>query len=500
MNKSVKVVVGVVVAVAALSSAGAWYTGTQLEGVLHTAIDEANQQIKTSMNGFDGSVTLELVSLDRHVFSSTAHYRVNIKSAKLGKGNENLELLFVDHVEHGPLPWSRLKTLNLVPVMAASNYEIEKNSTTEKWFALTNGASPLKGHTNIGYDRSTEGTLKILPLDIDSADGVFKFSGLDLEVEASANAEKIKATGTLQDMQAEIPSEQGMINFSVHDLTVNTGGTKGASGFYLGHSDVKIAKTDFQLADKPPVQLKDFVNTSLVQEDGGNLSAQVSYDINMISSGGKEIGAAQMLWKMSNFDVAATQSLYSIYQQKVQPQQRAAALAGQPLKLQLSDADQALINAGLTKLLTAKPHIELEKLSLKTANGESHFSVAVDLNNPGALDQPLPDLVNKMLTQLDAKLLVSKSMVKDLATQTAAINGQTDTAAIALQAQSASDTVGAMAVVTQLAKVEGDNVVSNLHYANGIADFNGQKMTGVQFVSLIATKFSAMTGAGQQAD
>jgi uncharacterized protein YdgA (DUF945 family) len=497
MKTSVKVAVGVVIAVAALSSAGAWYTGTQLEGVLHTAIDDANRQIKSSLNGFDGSITLELVSLDRHVFNSTAHYRVTIKSAKLGKGNENLELLFVDNVEHGPLPWSRLKTLNLVPVMAASNYQIEKNAVTEKWFAMTNGAAPLKGHTNIGYDRSTNGTLELLPLNIESANGAFKFSGVNLEVQASANAEKIRVVGALEDLQAKVPSEQGLISFAVHNLSFNTGGTKGASGFYLGHSDFKIAKSDFQVADKPPVSLKDFVNTSLVQEEGGNLSAQVSYDIDMINYGGKDIGAAQMLWKLSNFDVASTQSLYTIYQQKVQPQQQAAALAGQPLKLQLSDADQAQINAGLAKMLAAKPHIELEKLSLKTANGESHFSVAMDLNNPGALDQPLPDVVNKMLTQLDAKLLVSKPMVKDLATQVASVEGQTDPKVIEQQAQGASETVGALAVISQLATVEGDNVVSNLHYANGIADFNGQKMTGIQFVSLVAGKFSEMTGAGQ---
>ncbi|MDB6051532.1 MAG: hypothetical protein JWR17_4278 [Pseudomonas sp.] len=497
MKTSVKVVVGVVVAVAALSSAGAWYTGTQLEGVLHTAIDDANHQIKSSLSGFDGSVTLELLSLDRHVFSSTAHYRVNIKSAKLGKGNENIELLFVDNVEHGPLPWSRLKTLNLLPVMAASNYEIEKNSVTDKWFAMTNGAAPVKGHTNIGYDRSTEGTLELLPLNIESTNGTFKFSGVNLGVQASANAEKVKIVGTLDDIQAKVLSEQGPISFAIHGLSFNTGGTKGASGFYLGHSDFKIVKSDFQVDDKPPVQFKNFVNTSLVQEEGGNLSAQVTYDIDMISYGGKDIGAAQMLWKLNNFDVAATQSLYTIYQQKVQPQQQAAALAGQPLKLQLSDADQAQIDAGLAKLLTAKPHIELEKLSLKTVNGESHISVAADLNNPGALDQPLPDLVNKMLTQLDARLLVSKPMIKDLATQLAAINGQTDPQIIEQQAQGASETVGGVAVMSQLAKVEGDNVVSNLHYANGTADFNGQKMTGMQFASLIASKFSAMTGTGQ---
>ncbi|MDY7562434.1 YdgA family protein [Pseudomonas sp. 10B1] len=497
MKKSVKIAMGVVIAVGALSSAGAWYTGTQLEGVLHTAIAEANRQIKSSLNGFDGSVTLELVSLDRHVFNSTAHYRVNIKSAKLGKGNENIELLFVDNVEHGPLPWSRVKSLNLMPIMAASNYEIEKNSVTEKWFALTNGAAPLKGHTAIGYNYSTEGTLELLPLDIDSKSGTFKFSGINLWLQASANAEKVKVTGLLDSLIANMPAEQGQVSFNIHNLSFNTGGTKGASGFYLGHSDFKIAQSGIQIGDKPPVELKNFVNTSLVQEEGGNLSAQVAYDIDMINYGGKDFGTAQMLWKFGNFDVASTQSLYTLYQKKIQPQQQAAAMAGVPLKLQLSDADQAQMNTELAKLLAAKPHIELEKISLKTANGESHLSVAMDLNNPGLLDQPVPDLVNKMLTKLDAKLLLSKPMIKDLATQVAALNGRTDLKVIEQQAQGASEAVGVMAVMSQLAKVEGENVVSNLHYADGMADFNGQKMTGIQLVNLIGSKFTAMSGAGQ---
>lgn len=497
MTKSAKVAVGIVIAVAALSTAGAWYTGGQLEGVLHTTIDDANRQVKSSLNGFDGSITLELVSIERHVFSSTAHYRVNINSPKLGKGNENIELLFVDNIEHGPFPWSRLKTLDLLPVMAASNYQLEKNAASEKWFALTNGSPPLKGHTNIGYDLSTQGTIELLPMDIDKADGAIKFSGIKLDVEASANAEKVKVIGTLDNLKVKVPSEQGPVSLELHDLTFNTGGTKGASGFYLGHSDFKIANSVFQLEGKPPLQLKDFVNTSLMQEEGGNLAAQVSYDIGMISYSGKEVGTAQMLWKFSNFNAASTQALYTLYQEKVQPQQQAAAMAGQPLDLKLSDADQALANAELTKMLAAKPHIELEKLSLKTANGESHFSLALDLNNPGVLDQPVPDLVKKMLTQLDAKLLVSKPMIKDLGTLAAGLDGQTDPKIIEQQAQDASDAVGGMAVMTQLAKVEGDNVVSNLHYANDLVDFNGQKMTLQQFVNFVASKVGGMTGAVQ---
>ena len=110
MNKPAAVLLGFVVAVGAVSAGGAWYTGKQLEPVLQTAIQNANKQLQRSMAGVDGTLALELVSLDRGVFSSTAHYRLKAQGAAFGEQTPNPELLFVDHIEHGPLPFSRLVT------------------------------------------------------------------------------------------------------------------------------------------------------------------------------------------------------------------------------------------------------------------------------------------------------------------------------------------------------------------------------------------------------
>ena len=140
MNKPAVVLLGFVVAVGVVSAGGAWYTGKQLEPVLQTAIQNANKELQTSMAGVDGSVALELVSLERGVFSSTAHYRLKAQGPVFGEENPNPELLFVDHIEHGPLPFSRLVTLKWLPVMATSHYELEKNATTETWFAAAKDA------------------------------------------------------------------------------------------------------------------------------------------------------------------------------------------------------------------------------------------------------------------------------------------------------------------------------------------------------------------------
>jgi uncharacterized protein YdgA (DUF945 family) len=492
MNKSVGIAAGVIVVVAALSTAGAWYTGTRLEDALRDSIQQANQEMATSLKGSDSRMTVEMLSLDRHIFSSTARYRVVIHDKDLASDGKDVEFLFLDNIEHGPLPFSRLKSFKLLPVMAQSNFQMERSPSAEKWFAMSKGQTPVHGHAAVGYDRSTSGTLLLSPLERIDTDGTFTFSGMTVDAEASADMEKVKVSGSMDNFQLNVASEEGNVALGAKGFSFDTGGTKGQSGFYLGHNNMKADSLVAQIAGQGAVSLRDMTGTSLAQEDAGNLAAQVSYNVGMISYNGQDVGALQSAFKLSNFDVAASRALYEFYQTKIMPQQQAAIEAGQKFVLQLSPADQAVMDAQLSKLLAAKPHVELEKFGLKTASGESHVRVAVDLTDSGATGPLTAEQMRNIITQLEARVVLSKPMISDLAKLQAALAGQTDPAAIAEQAEAASDMVGAMGVMLQVAKVEGDNIVSNLQYANGMVDFNGQKMTPEQFVSLIISKVIAM--------
>ena len=120
MNKPLGVLAGIVVIAGALNTAGAWYTGTKLEGVLQTSIQEANKELASQLQGTPTHGSVELVSLDRHLYNSTAHYRVKVEDDAAGPDAQPVELLFVADIEHGPLPWSRLKTFKWMPVMATT--------------------------------------------------------------------------------------------------------------------------------------------------------------------------------------------------------------------------------------------------------------------------------------------------------------------------------------------------------------------------------------------
>jgi uncharacterized protein YdgA (DUF945 family) len=495
MNKSAGVLLGIVVAIGAISVGGAWYTGTKLEGVLQSTISDANQQLQAAMVGSNGTASLELVSLERHLFSSTAHYRLKGQGEMFGEHADGVELLFTDRIEHGPLPFSRLVTLKWLPVMATSHYTLEKTPFTEKWFAATKDVSPLKGVVNIGYDRATSGTLELVPMDTAlDEQSTLKFSGLKVEVSASAEAQKVKADGYMDSLVlTSVAEDESPVKVELNGLTLASNLAKSSFGYYLGDNTVEVANSKTTFGDKQEVlNFKKLEMKTATSESGTNAAGRADYRIAEISLNDKNIGSAKMAWSMKNLDIPSTLALVQLYQTKLQPYEKAAAeaaAAGQPVpELNLTEAEEAQVKANLEKLLAAQPQIALENLSFTTSNGESKASLVVDLAKPQSLDLPVDQLVLQLIALLDLNVQVSKPMITDLVSLQALAEGQTDAKAIAEQALATSDMVSSMAVGTQLATLSGDNIVSKLHYANNQVDFNGQKMTVEEFVGFVMSK------------
>lgn len=86
-------------------------------------------------------------------------------------------------------------------------------------------------------------------------------------------------------------------------------------------------------------------------------------------------------------------------------------------------------------------------------------------------------------------------MIADLAGVQAQLEGQTDPKLIAQQASMTSEMAGTMALSTEMATVEGMDIVSKLHYAAGQVEFNGQKMPLEDFINLIMSKAGGLGGA-----
>ena len=494
MKKSVGVLSGLVVAVAAVCTAGAWYTGKQLPEVLEQAMAQANVQLKQS-SGLSGKVTLELASLESHLFSSTAHYRVKVTELQGADASQSFELGFVDHIEHGPLPWSRVKALKLMPVMAASNYALAKDALTAEWFAASGEVPPGFGQSSLGYDGSTDGTLIMPPMQVTEVGGATtKFSGLAIQASGTRDGERITFSGAAPSFSLDlVDKEIGPLKIELKNLSLDGNLTKTPYGFYVGSTDMVLDHFSAAKGEEQKVLLlKQLEQRSESRADGDQFGGKIVYKVGDISFDGKPVGSSAMVWNIKNIDMPAMQALLTWYQSRL-PEFQAAAAQGQVLpSLPMTESEKNQVNANVQQLLAAKPQIALEDFSFKTANGESHFKLSVDLGKPSSLELPSAELYKQMITQVQSTLQVSKPMVGDLATLQARLQGQSDEQVLAQQASQTGEMLGMMAVQSQMATVQGNDILASVHYADGMVDFNGQKMTVEQFASLIMANLGGM--------
>ena len=489
MKKSAAIALGVVVALGVIGTAGAWYTGTQLPGALQSAIEETNRKSQDALLGTGLVTSLELVSLETGLFTSTAHYRINLE-APYKKTATKMEFLLVDNIQHGPFPPSRLKRLNLWPVMAASNYELQVNELTRKWFDAAQGVAPLTGHASLGYDGSTTGSLVFAPLDFaPTPSSTVRFSGLVLDIEASRHAAQLQVTGSMESLIVNAAGdEDNALQAELRGLTLNSDQHRGSGDLYLGDSSLKLAAARLKLGDKPAMLFKDVSQTGSLQESVGVLDGRLGYDIGTVSYGNKSLGGMQMRWSLKNFDALAVQSLIELYREKLIPVQQAQSLGQNVPDVALTPADEERLEADFEQLLAGRPHIALEQFSIKTSKGEARLSVAVDLDTPESFELPVAELARQIIAQLDARLSVDKAVIGDGVRAQAIFAGESDAKVIEEQAAMFTEMGSGIALGSGFLTLEGDQLQSSLRYANDMVTFNGHDMTLDQFAMFVMSR------------
>ena len=483
MNKLAAVAVGLV-AVGALGTAGAWYTGTQLPGVLNDLIEESNRQGAEALLGTGASFKLELVSLETRLFTSTARYKFSFDAPSEEGEARHMEVLLLDNIEHGPLPLSRLMRLNLWPVMVASNYQLEPNELTQKWFDAAKGAAPLTGQASLGYDGASRGSLVLTPLDFaPSPTSTVKFSGMTLDFDASKHAKEVQVSGTMDSLSIT-STEDTPVQADLHGLTLTSDQRLGSADFYVGDSSIKLATAQIKVGDKPAVLIKDIAQVGSLQESGSMLNGQIGYDL----------GGLRTLWAIKNFDSTALQSLFKLYQDKLTPIQKAQALGEEAPELDFSADEEARMKADLEKLLAGKPQLALDNFTLTTPHGQASLRVVVDMDKPESFELPPDELGRQLIGQLDAKLSVAKAVIGDGVRIQAMVEGVTDAQAVEQQAAMMTEMGSGMALGTGLVTLEGETLQSTLHYADNKVTFNGQDMSVDEFVMLVMSKTGGMGG------
>lgn len=489
MKKSA--LVGVVVVLGAVWTGTAWFTGQKAEDFVKQSIDTANVELKKVSDQWGIASAVELVSFERGVFSSTARYRVKFSSPAVeGKPAQENELLFVEHLSHGPLPLSNLKTGKVMPAMVASDFALEETPTVKEWFAVSKGAVPLSGHYSVSYGKNVTGNFNIAPAEVAKDNTKLSFSGLTGNVEfATTTKHGVMDLSTDKLVLSGETDNSDINSMALQGIRMTSDLTPGASGLYVGSQKLTFKDWTITSKEKPPVQLKDTSIAVDVTEAGSAMGAKMAVDFGMINVQAKDVAGLKLALDVQKLDSKAFKALNEVYEAA---SRRMMQSKGEEQTPQFTLEEQQVIKTNVELMLAGNPTLAVSPLEVRTANGTSTFNLNLDLAKPASMDGEFADTLTQAVRKLDAKLVLSKGNLGDLMAVEPLMRGVPAEQAVQT-AKGQAEMVGTMATAMGMAKVENNNIVTYLNYADGQVDFNGKKMPVEQFLMMVMS--GAMGGA-----
>lgn len=492
MNKAAGTVVAIVVVAGVAWAGTSWYTGTRVEEEIVKSIDRANAEILAAAPDWPGKISL--ASFEKGVFSSKARYRLMLPDAlpgapatppaTPGAAPAMKEVIIADHIEHGPFPLSRIASGGLTPVMATSNFTLERNASVEQWFNHANGAVPLSGQASLGYGGAVDGHVKLAPVAYDTPTDGITFSGTTLNFDVNADRTVSKVDGKFDNLLFKTQNAEGQLTtFDAKTVEINSD----MRAMFIGKNEVTVKSLTVTVPDTK-VEITDYAQRMDLKETDSKVSGTVGYDVGQVRVNGADLASGQFVVRVENLDGAAIRRMSELYQQSAMR----AAQAGSAEPVEATPEEQKAFMDAAMQALAGNPTIQIDPFLVKTANGEGRFTMKVDLKKPVDPAMTMDAIAAQMVSRLDARLVLAKPMLADLMAIHAIDAGAPAEAARA-QAKQQSDMIGTMGQQMGAVKVDGQNIVATLSYAEGQIDFNGKKMPVEEFAGAL---LSMVLGGG----
>lgn len=498
MKKTIAVVGGVIVVVAGGWVGSTWYTGQRIEEANGAQLEKANALLAQKFPRL--GVKLIAEKYERGVFSTQARYvltsnigQSTIEASRLSDvgssiaaaektpaPDDQLRLPFDVLIEHGPFPKSALSGASFGPKMAVVHAQIGQNDLLKKVFALTKGLSPLSSNAIVSYNGDTTYDWAVPPVQYSKDSRSINFSGALGTGSFVRDTQAMTASMRIDAIKLQGGEAEGKSSVEIQGINASGDSRQGKFGVGIGQGQMK--------ADRLVIASNDLGMTGTLTNAGYRvkfdetdtvLNTEAAYEIGNIMFNKLDMGSAQAVFKIGNLDGNAVRALTEQYQK-----------FSSSLVLGSDDetADKAM--NGMTalmgtaqQLMSGNPVVSLDPLVWKTDKGEQRASVSVQFGTVPMTEDTARQAAVKSVKRVDATLTLSKSMAMDQITKFL-IDQEKATPAEAKE--TAEEQIGQALMLAQmmnLGKVQGDNLVSTLHYADGIVDLNGTKTPVDEFLS-----------------
>ncbi|OZI67910.1 hypothetical protein CAL27_00080 [Bordetella genomosp. 1] len=475
MKKGVAITAGVVIVGAGLWLGGTWYTGQRIEAESAERLAQANEDLAKAMPGYN--VKVEQISFSRTFFQSDARYALTfVVPPELAEAFPNGGRLEFDaHYQHGPFPGKALAAGHFAPSLAFVHSELVRTPQTETWFKLSGDKTPLWSDMVLGYSGNATMHSEIAPLTFAENDVKLAFSGAVLKGDYTRSNKGTKGTMTAASFTGEGPDRSegaapgARTALKATDLAVDFDLRQGKFDMQTGSTEMRIKDVSVDSAEFK-LGINDFAYGAKSEETDQFVNGSIWYRAGALNVNSQALGSQQFTMKLDRLDGKTLANVVKLYNQ-VAAEQMAA---GQPADQLPPEQLQKLGEAALP-LLANNPTIALEPVSWKTDKGESTLNLKLTLAQPANAKVPAVMLAQQVIKSLDTKLVLNKTMVTDLTAKFLQLKGLTPDVALA-QAKEQTDQLAGMAVMMNAGKIEGDNIISTLTYADGKINLNGREM------------------------
>ena len=471
MKKSVAITLGVVIVGAGSWVGATWYTGKRIEESSQRHLAEANEKLAKITPLF--GLRIDQLKYERGLFSTQARYGLSfVKSDNTPDGMPAGMVEFDAAIEHGPFPKSALARGAIAPKLAFVHAEIAKTDNIKELFELTKGVTPLASDAIVSFGGFATSTATIAPVKIAHEGNAVDFSGMTINGTFDRSLQAVTAHALMETLSVDGEKSDDPIKMTMSGLTMDVNSRMGKFGLSIGDSSIKVKRIDVVKFDEEvKVSLDNLGYGVKLAEDDKTISAEATYQTGDIVLNDVALGNGQAVVKLAKLDGAAVKQLSDTYNQIVRQYMMGASDEG----LKDEQFDVLLDNAG--KLLDGNPSFSIDPISWKTAKGESKLTFALDLANPPNVKDLTPqEILVKAIKQIDATLIISKPMVRDLMVQYAVKKEGLDAAAAGAEADEQMRSVSGMAEMFNVGKNDGDNIVGKFHFADGMGDLNGTKI------------------------
>ncbi|MEJ2897141.1 YdgA family protein [Bordetella avium] len=470
MKKSVALTAGVVIVLAGAWLGGTWYTGQRVADESQVRLDQINDYLTANFPG--EGLKLEQLSYSRGFFSTQARYGLSAGGlpASILKPGARLEI--DARVDHGPLPAGSLAQGHFLPTMAYMHAQIADTEAARTLFAGAQGKNPLSADAVLKYGGGASVQAEAAPLQL--AEPKLSFGGARFDGDLGKQLSTVKGKLSLEPVTLLLPEDEQTTPMLVKlgPSVLDMDGKASQYGYHVGSSTLHVDSIDVQAQGEGGghFAIGGLNYRAIASENGQFIDGQADFGLNSLSINGSALGSQQLSLKFARIDGAKVKAFNEVYTRLAAE----TAAKGRPQ----DDFDRAqieqLVNAGLP-LLADNPTIAIDPLVWKNDKGESRLNLTLTLALPAEAQKYDASFVRQAIKNLDLKLTLNKPMLTELGSTILQLQGQPPEAA-AQQAVRQINNISGMAMMLNLGKLQGNDIISDLHYGNGIFSLNGRDM------------------------